>query len=196
MDIYTFRMAMLIKFIIYEQILLFMTNILVIIGHHTEEILFGEAVRNFMENTDISFYKVKNGYPNGSSGYLASKAEINGAENEIYNEMFLRNPRITIDIHTSEGRNAMCLSQIIATHEFERLLKIQTANHLYPVDNSMSVHIEKFEPIIRDSMLQNQAKFPYVTLEMFLENDLNKLSYISQVEFAVKVIKDISNIYS
>jgi len=172
-----------------------MSNTLVIIGHHTEETEFGEAVREHAKDSDLNFYRVMNSYQNGSNSQKPSAVKVQRAEEEILEEMSLREPSVTIDIHTTKGNNAMCLAELIALHEFERLQPVQTSGSLYPVEEFRSVHVERFMPIVRDSRLQRQQRFPYIVLEMYLNPNPSKLPYQAQVEFAATVINSISALY-
>ncbi|MCH8067379.1 MAG: hypothetical protein IIC69_02245 [Nanoarchaeota archaeon] len=172
-----------------------MPNALVIIGHHTEEAEFGESIREWMKDAHFNFYRISHSYQNGSNGHDPSAAEIWVAEDEILKVMALHKPTVTIDVHTAEGQMAMCLAELITLHQFNRLQLVKTVESLYPVEDSMSVSVERFRPTVRDSRLQTQQRFPYTTLEMWLESNPSKIPYQTQVEFAAKVINKVSGLY-
>lgn len=176
-----------------------MGKTLVVIGEHNEEIKFGDYLRTYIKaisNPGVVLHRVANSYSNGSGNIEPSKEEIRVAEEEIFGVMSNHRPDVTINVHTGKRKNAMCIAELIALHEYERLQPIRTAECLYPVDDLWTIWVEKFRNFIRDYNLLTQQEFPFLTLEMWLDPIKDKPPYEKEVVFASHVIKQVSGLYS
>ena len=176
-----------------------MGKTLVVIGEHNEEIRFGDYLRAYIEaisNPGVVLHRVENSYSNGSNDIEPRKEEIRVAEEEIFGVMSDHRPDVTISVHTGERKNGMCIAELIALHEYERLQPIRTAECLYPVDDCWTIWIEKFKNVTRDSGLQTQKEFPFLALEVWLDPTKDKPPYEKEVAFASHVINQVSGLYS
>ena len=167
---------------------------LIIIGHHKEEFVFGEFLRETMgkTNPNLLFYEIKNSCSNDNK--YRTDNDIKKSYDEIINLIDLLNPSITIDIHTTDSDICMWRVELMSYWEAKKLATLNRA-HIdeFPVKFD-DFYVPQPYPHSHLDLCMMQDKHPFLTLEYYLLNT-SKAPYEQHTEFTRKVIDEVLELY-